>query len=848
MNIGGRPGVALARLMARFNPRLVLTIITSGVRAHPFAIAICALTVTISLAAFIETSSDWGWDILTSDDEQLFQQGRWWTPVTSLLAVNDGAELALLVPLLLIVVGSAEHLMGSVRTAIAYLGGGAAASIAGVSVSFLEQRYLPTFTVTAEAYYTLAPMAAVFCTAMTMSSFTGTLWRRRIRVSATFFTLLLVLYTGRAEDLIFLFGVLIGLALGPLLGGKRPGFTVIRSSHHEIRVLLAAIVAAGSVGPAILSQFGSKEGLLSLGFIFSRNDIYLTDGGLPCISTYSTALGCTELEGLVRQTSATDFVDLAPIAVALLAAWGIWRGRRAGLWIAIALNMLMLVGVVATVANSVSLTNLEALDEAVVSSLPGKHIVRLVLSSIIPLATALTLFLLRGHVRVSSAHRSRRRYLATLATTAIGVLIFTAAGQLLAAQQFSPRPSPSAILAELPFRLIPSNYVPPDIFTFLPDGPWAQIFWYLPSTVFALAVLWATARLLLSHSSVSGAAQRQRARQVLEQGGGDTFSFMTTWAGNLYWFAPNLDAGIAFRVEAGVAVTIGGPFGRDRNRPEVTTGFLRYCGDNGWTPLFYSVDDRLRLELEGHGWGAAQVASEALLRPVEWTPSGKKRQDIRTATNRAAREGLTALWTSWADLSLIQREQVRNVSESWVSGKKFPEMGFTLGGMDELTDPAVRLMLAVEESGRVQAVTSWLPIYGADGLEGYILDFMRRDDPAMNGIIEFLLGEAAEHMKRDGLAVMSLSGAPLAVTDSSSGNATARLLDRIGSALEPAYGFRSLHAFKRKFQPEFEPRWLLYPDTTALPIAGIALTRCYLPQLTLRGAARLIRELRQPES
>jgi hypothetical protein len=60
------------------------------------------------------------------------------------------------------------------------------------------------------------------------------------------------------------------------------------------------------------------------------------------------------------------------------------------------------------------------------------------------------------------------------------------------------------------------------------------------------------------------------------------------------------------------------------------------------------------------------------------------------------------------------------------------------------------------------------------------------------------------------------------------------LLDLSGRALEPVYGFRSLLAFKAKFQPEYRPLYMAYPDTAALPPIATAITRTYLPNL---GAA-----------
>jgi lysylphosphatidylglycerol synthetase-like protein (DUF2156 family) len=116
--------------------------------------------------------------------------------------------------------------------------------------------------------------------------------------------------------------------------------------------------------------------------------------------------------------------------------------------------------------------------------------------------------------------------------------------------------------------------------------------------------------------------------------------------------------------------------------------------------------------------------------------------------------------------------------------------------------------------------------------------------------MEFVIAAAVEQAKSDGLEILSLSGAPLAnaAPESSTldvrGSVVAQILDYVGRSLEPAYGFRSLLNFKKKFQPEFLPLWLLYPDTTDLPAVGAAIGRCYLPRLSVVQLSGLLRDLR----
>lgn len=99
----------------------------------------------------------------------------------------------------------------------------------------------------------------------------------------------------------------------------------------------------------------------------------------------------------------------------------------------------------------------------------------------------------------------------------------------------------------------------------------------------------------------------------------------------------------------------------------------------------------------------------------------------------------------------------------------------------------------------------------------------------MSGGIEFLIASAVLVAREEGLEFVSLSASPLATSASSGDSAASRLLDRLAAVLEPAYGFRSLAAFKHKFQPECPPLLMVVPDRMALPAIGMALLRAYLP-------------------
>jgi lysylphosphatidylglycerol synthetase-like protein (DUF2156 family) len=790
----------------------------------------CVVVIVLSIVGFASSTYDWGWQLLATGQDDVFRHHRWWGLITAFLAVDGGGALIFVVPFIVVVVGAAERLMGSWRTVIAYVGGSAASGLIGFGLSWVESTYLGFLPLNAPSIDALSPATGVICTAMAASSFASALWRRRMRLGASFFAATFFLYSGGAGDFFSLVAVPVGLVLGFALGGSRSRFRLVRSSHHEIRTLLAAVVALGAIGPVVAALIGSGSGLLS---------IY----GLLAVDV---------------DHPRAALIALLPVAVAVVAAWGILRGRRAALWLAVGIHLMMSAVMVAvfvviqpeTMAIIAEQANQEV-DPYIWQTLTGSA-----LCAILPLASAALLIALRRHVDVRTSRRSARRFVVITATALVAAALVSVLGSLAIRDQFTPRVDALDLVRALPLRLVPPTFVVSDGLAFVPSTRWAHTLWSLPAALFWVAVLTASCLLVFGRTAVVDDDDRVRARAILERGGGHTMSFMSTWPGNSYWFDPASDAAVAYRVQGFVAVAVGGPFGPASSDPRVVERFVRFCGDHGWTATFYGVDDAALDTFAGLRWQRLKVAEEAVLRPRDWNPTGKKWQDIRTAVNKAARAGVVAHWTTWRELSLLQRSQIQAISEAWVAEKNLPEMGFTLGGLDELVDSSVRLMLAVDSEGTIVAVTSWLPLYGPDGagraprVSGYTLDFMRRRPDAANGTMEFVIAAAVEQAKTDGLELLSLSGAPLANAAPESSqldvraSVVAQLLDYVGRSLEPAYGFRSLLNFKKKFQPEFVPLWLIYPDTTDLPAVGAAIGRCYLPQLSVLQVSRLLRDLR----
>ncbi|GAA1834355.1 DUF2156 domain-containing protein [Pseudonocardia ailaonensis] len=334
----------------------------------------------------------------------------------------------------------------------------------------------------------------------------------------------------------------------------------------------------------------------------------------------------------------------------------------------------------------------------------------------------------------------------------------------------------------------------------------------------------------------TGQEAEERARGLLTAVGGSTMSWMTLWPEMRYYFTKDGRGYVGYQRHAGIALALADPVVPADTIADAVREFTEEAERGGLTPCLFSVTDAAAEAARAAGWRTVQIAEDTILDLPGISFKGKKWQDIRTALNKAKREGIEFRVVTLAEASFAILAQVRAISEQWVGDKGLPEMGFTLGGVEEALDPAVKVGLAIDAGGSLHGVTSWLPVYGPDGaVRGWTLDVMRRRTDGFRSVMEFMIASACLAFGAEGYAFISLSGAPLARGEEGVElDRTDRLLDKLGGALEPFYGFRSLHAFKAKFSPRYEPVHLAFRDEADLPRIGIALTRAYLPDATPR--------------
>lgn len=825
----------------------------SGViRRVPFSVALAVVLLGTTIAAGTAvgsasdaTASTWAAGVLTT-----IEAGRWWTVGSALVIAFDPFQLVFGVLASLLLLGIAERRMGTWRTIIAFVVTGVLGVALGTVVQWLGSLAGEWWATGTATDLTLDPLTGIVGALMASTAFMGTLWRRRIRLVTVAFILVFVLYDGDSSNVYRLVAAVAGYLLGAVLARDASTLSARRSSHRETRTLVAAIVAVTAVGPIVALVNRSELTPFAFGSYLSRDDpLELATVMARCGGSTASDACITQLALLSAQGFGMFLLSFVPVLLLLLAAWGLRNGRRFAWWLAIAVNLAILL--FARTAFDVTVTTADVDDGTWTVFDLGELVVWTLAVLALPIGIIVMLIATRRHFQLRAPRRSVAQFAMTVGVTFVVLAGLYFVAGLTTLGEYWPAAIGSDLLLDTLKRFVPPHFLAVVDPIVLPGHDLTSVLYQVVGPLFWAVFIVAAVR-LMSRSraeTAAKAADDERLRELLHRNGGGTLGFMATWPGNVIWFGADGDSAVAYRVVNGVAITMSDPICPPNDAGRVIREFAAFCDANSWVPVFYSVHPQYLPVFDELGWQHMSVGEETLVRTTGLELAGKPWQKVRQALNRGIKEGMTTVWTSWNELPLTTVAEINAISEEWVAEKELPEMGFTLGGMEELKDPEVRLMLAVGTDGRLQAVTSWLPVYRDGAVVGWTIDFMRRADGSMNGVMEFLIASAALHMKETGAEVLSLSGAPLASKPLVDGETPSeptvmtRLLDWLAATLEPAYGFSSLFRFKAKFNPEYETISMAYPDPLALPTIGLAIGRAYLPEVSPAEAVALVKTL-----
>ncbi len=324
---------------------------------------------------------------------------------------------------------------------------------------------------------------------------------------------------------------------------------------------------------------------------------------------------------------------------------------------------------------------------------------------------------------------------------------------------------------------------------------------------------------------------------IKHDGDQDSLGYFATRRDKSVIWAPNKKAGIAYRVESGVMLASGDPFGEYSLWPAAIDAFLEEAKLHAWTPAVMGASDHGgEVWVEHAGMTAFDIGDEAIIKVKDFTLEGRSMANVRQMINRIKRKGYVAYTTRWSELDVNIRVELRGLAKAWRYGT--PERGFSMAldrfGSDIDGDAIITIATMGDE---IKGLLYFVP-WSNDGIS---LDRMQRERETDAGVNELLIVQTIEWARENQIQNISLNFAAFRSlferADKISAGPITRGTRNIVRLFSTFFQVESLYRFNAKFDPEWQTRYLVYPKATDVAKIGWAAIRAEQFIGTLRNKA-----------
>lgn len=309
----------------------------------------------------------------------------------------------------------------------------------------------------------------------------------------------------------------------------------------------------------------------------------------------------------------------------------------------------------------------------------------------------------------------------------------------------------------------------------------------------------------------TGAAVERAAAIVAQQP--LTYGNFALLGDKLLLFNEEQSAFIMYGVQGRTWLALGNPVGPTGTHAELIWQYREMVDRyGGWTVFHDVAPADLPLYLDS-GLAPVKIGEAARVPLTGFTLEGGARKPLRQAVNRYERDGAT--------FEIVPREgvpallpELRAISDAWLEEKRTREKHFSIGFYDEhyLRRYAIAI---VRHQGRLVAFAN---LWEGAQREELSIDLMRYVNGGHKGVMDYLFTQLMLWGATQGYRWFDLGVAPLSGLES---HPLAPLWHRVGQVIfthgDFFYNFEGLRQYKQKFEPVWEPRYLVYPGGWLLP-------------------------------
>jgi phosphatidylglycerol lysyltransferase len=268
-----------------------------------------------------------------------------------------------------------------------------------------------------------------------------------------------------------------------------------------------------------------------------------------------------------------------------------------------------------------------------------------------------------------------------------------------------------------------------------------------------------------------------------------------------------------YGVEGHSWVSMGDPIGEPRERQELAWRFHELADRHSASTVFYQVRmHNLPLYLD-LGLSLLKLGEEARVGLTDFSLEGGGRKGLRRVVKSVEKEGCVfEILPEEAVAGALPR--LRAISDEWLAAKNTREKGFSIGYFEDAYIAGAPVA-TVQRNGEIVAFAN---LWEGGHKEELSVDLMRYASLAPDGVMEYLFVQLMLWGRQQGYGHFNLGMAPLSGLEN---RQLAPVWNRVGALLfkhaENFYNFQGLRAYKEKFDPVWEPRYLASPGGIALP-------------------------------
>jgi lysylphosphatidylglycerol synthetase-like protein (DUF2156 family) len=223
---------------------------------------------------------------------------------------------------------------------------------------------------------------------------------------------------------------------------------------------------------------------------------------------------------------------------------------------------------------------------------------------------------------------------------------------------------------------------------------------------------------------------------------------------------------------------------------------------------FFQVTRPTADALRRFGYRKAHLGLEMRIPLRAWSASGRDQQNLRTALNRAHREGLEIMEARCEDFGA---HALMRLSAAWMKTKtlRSRDLAFFARPAVYADEPAVRKFFAVR-SGEPRAFVAFDPLFRDGRAFGYVANILRQDPREAPGLCDAVILHAAVQFKKEGLEQLNLGMLPFCPAPPGDDSARGPLLSRLivetnWKLLNHLFNHRGIAFHKRRWRGEEVP-------------------------------------------